>query len=63
VIPGNDDAIRSVRLITGAIADACIYGAARRREYQQQQSQRPDAGGPQTQMIYAGRGGRPAEEN
>ena len=29
VIPGNDDAIRSVRLITGAVADACIYGAAR----------------------------------
>jgi small subunit ribosomal protein S2 len=63
VIPGNDDAIRSVRLITGAIADACIYGTARRREYQQQQSQRPDAGGPQTQVIYAGRGGRPADEN
>ena len=32
VIPGNDDAIRSVRLITGAVADACVYGTARRRE-------------------------------
>jgi len=27
VIPGNDDAIRSVRLITGAIADAAIAGS------------------------------------
>jgi small subunit ribosomal protein S2 len=31
-IPGNDDAIRSVRLITSAIADACIHGSSRRRE-------------------------------
>lgn len=26
VVPGNDDAIKSVRLFTGAIADACIEG-------------------------------------
>jgi small subunit ribosomal protein S2 len=32
VVPGNDDAIRSIRLITGAIADACLWGAARHRE-------------------------------
>jgi small subunit ribosomal protein S2 len=31
-IPGNDDAIRSIRLITGALADACLLGASRRRE-------------------------------
>src|SRR5262245_57639488 len=42
IIPGNDDAIRSVRLITGAIADACVYGTARRREYQQRAA---EAGG------------------
>jgi small subunit ribosomal protein S2 len=35
-IPGNDDAIRSIRLITAALADACIHGAARRKEYGQQ---------------------------
>jgi len=29
VIPGNDDAIRSIRLFTSKIADACIEGAAR----------------------------------
>jgi small subunit ribosomal protein S2 len=34
IIPGNDDAIRSVRLVTGAIADACVYGTARRRDFQ-----------------------------
>ncbi|MBX3181909.1 MAG: 30S ribosomal protein S2 [Polyangiaceae bacterium] len=32
VIPGNDDAIRSIRLITSAIADACVIGASRRRD-------------------------------
>jgi small subunit ribosomal protein S2 len=30
VIPGNDDAIRSIRLITTRIADACIEGVQRR---------------------------------
>ena len=29
VIPGNDDAIRSIKLFTSKIADACIEGAAR----------------------------------
>jgi small subunit ribosomal protein S2 len=66
VIPGNDDAIRSVRLVTGAIADACVYGMARRREHQQQsereggggQGQRP---GMETQVIYAPRGPRVPE--
>jgi small subunit ribosomal protein S2 len=66
VIPGNDDAIRSVRLITGAIADACMYGLARRREHQHQ-SEREGApggaprGGIDTQVIYAPRGPRPPE--
>lgn len=29
VIPGNDDAIRSIRLFTGKLAEACIEGKAR----------------------------------
>ena len=33
VIPGNDDAIRAIRLIAGKIADACIEGSARRRTF------------------------------
>ena len=33
VIPGNDDAIRSIRLFTGKIAEACIEGKARHQAY------------------------------
>ena len=36
VVPGNDDAIRSIKLFTGRIADACIVGQQRRRDYGQQ---------------------------
>ncbi len=32
VIPGNDDAIRSIKLITSRVADAAIEGQQRRRE-------------------------------
>lgn len=32
IIPGNDDAIRAIKLFTSRIADACIEGAARRKE-------------------------------
>jgi small subunit ribosomal protein S2 len=35
VIPGNDDAIRSIRLITSRIADACAEGRQRHSEKQQ----------------------------
>ncbi len=35
LIPGNDDAIRSIRLITSRIADACIEGSQRYEEKQQ----------------------------
>jgi small subunit ribosomal protein S2 len=31
VIPGNDDAIRSIKLFTSKVADACLEGAARYR--------------------------------
>ncbi len=31
-IPGNDDAIRSIQLITSRLADACIEGVKRRRD-------------------------------
>jgi small subunit ribosomal protein S2 len=33
VIPANDDAIRSVKLITSRLADACMEGMQRRREF------------------------------
>jgi len=35
LIPGNDDAIRSIRLLTERIADACIEGRARYEEKMQ----------------------------
>lgn len=34
IIPGNDDAIRAIKLVAGAVADACIHGRSRRREMQ-----------------------------
>ena len=38
VIPGNDDAIRAIRLMTSRIADACIDGRQRFLEKQQAES-------------------------
>jgi small subunit ribosomal protein S2 len=38
IIPGNDDAIRAVKLLTSRIADACIEGAARLAEKKQAQA-------------------------
>ncbi len=41
VIPGNDDAIRSIKLITARIADAAVEGNQRRKEF----SPREEGGG------------------
>jgi small subunit ribosomal protein S2 len=54
VVPGNDDAIRSIRLITGAVADACIWGSARRREHAPARD-REGRGGPDAQVMYSRR--------
>lgn len=40
-IPGNDDAIRSIKLITARIADACIEGAHLRA--QREESEKPES--------------------
>lgn len=53
VIPGNDDAIRSIRLITSTLADACIYGVSRRRGDGGRDSRQNS--GPEAQVIYSGR--------
>jgi small subunit ribosomal protein S2 len=67
VIPGNDDAIRSIKLITGRIADACTEGMQRRKDVQaardaanppeategREREQRPDRG----DRPRGGRGG------
>jgi small subunit ribosomal protein S2 len=35
IIPGNDDAIRAIRLLTSRVADACVAGKARYEEKMQ----------------------------
>jgi small subunit ribosomal protein S2 len=57
VIPGNDDAIRAIKLVTDRIADACIEGAAKRKDTLAGRPQQHD-----DTTIYAGpraRGPRP----
>jgi small subunit ribosomal protein S2 len=44
IIPGNDDAIRSIRLITGRIADACVEGLQRRKDNPAKESAAPQPG-------------------
>jgi len=57
-IPGNDDAIRSIRLITSALADACLLGASRRREAPGSRDRDGGGGGggrsnqPDTSVVY-----------
>jgi small subunit ribosomal protein S2 len=42
VIPGNDDAIRSIRLFTGKIAEACIEGKSRYASWVQEHGGRDE---------------------
>ena len=51
LIPGNDDAIRSVKLVTTAIADACIYGQQRRRDFMQAARRDDAAAGVQVEFA------------
>ena len=53
VIPGNDDAIRSIKLITQRIADAVVEGTQRRKE---QPSRDEGRGGPQAEVFRGRRG-------
>lgn len=59
VIPGNDDAIRAVKLITATIADACVAGQSRRKEFMQA-DRRDNSAGVSVQFSRGrGRGGNP----
>lgn len=53
IIPGNDDAIRSIKLITSKIADAAVEGATRRESSQADQMRggRYDQPAPEAAMI------------
>jgi small subunit ribosomal protein S2 len=64
VIPGNDDAIRSIKLITSRIADACIEGSQRRKDTGAGQERSEGGTRPPREEINVyqgarGRGGRP----
>ena len=45
VIPGNDDAIRSIKLITQRIADAVVEGTQRRKDHSNRDDERTGGGG------------------
>ncbi len=72
IIPGNDDAIRSIKLITARVADACIEGVQRRKDgggreqrgggrgEEQGEGREPRGGGPE--VVMGGRG-RPGQGN
>ena len=60
VIPGNDDAIRSIKLITQRIADAVIEGTQRRKDHGERDQGGEGRRGPQADVQYArSRGPRP----
>jgi len=50
VIPGNDDAIRSIRLITSRLADACIEG---RKRYNEKRAAASDKGNDEVETKAA----------
>ena len=55
VIPGNDDAIRSIRLVTGRIADAAIEGTQRRKDHQQSDAAGRPGRGDEPAVYQGGR--------
>jgi small subunit ribosomal protein S2 len=56
-IPGNDDAIRSLKLFAGRIADACLLGQKVARERANQQRSARDSGPEEQQTIRVSSGG------
>ena len=58
VIPGNDDAIRSIKLFAGKVADACILGQKSQRERATQAAvARATATSGEAQTIHVSSGG------
>ncbi len=67
-IPGNDDAIRSIKLVTSRLADACLEGVKRRREmgkFAGVEGAVSGAPGPKVQVARRPRagGGKPGKAN
>lgn len=59
IIPGNDDAIRAIRLITSRIADACIEGREKLEE--KQQAEADEAMEEESGVALAGADMKPGE--
>ena len=59
IIPGNDDAIRAIRLITSRMADACIEGRERLAEKQQAEADKVVE--EDTEMVAASADLKPGE--
>ena len=59
LIPGNDDAIRSIRLIVSRIADACLEGKQRRTSYGQESVETGDQSSVQVEFTRTRRPLRP----
>jgi len=53
IIPGNDDAIRAIRLLTSKMADACIDGQERLAERQQAEADKEIEEEPEVTTISA----------
>jgi small subunit ribosomal protein S2 len=59
VIPGNDDAIRAIRLITSRMADACLEGQKRFEERIQAASDKGESAS--EELVETPEGGAPQE--
>lgn len=59
IIPGNDDAIRAIRLITSRIADACLEG--RRRLEEKQQAEADKEIEPESEVVAVSADLKPGE--
>ena len=57
VIPGNDDAIRAIKLFTGRIADACLAGARLGKERAVSQRDKRDEADEKPETIRVSSGG------
>lgn len=58
IIPGNDDAIRAIKLVTSRIADACLEGQNKRRDFAGAGGQAAAGEGVQVEFSRARRGRR-----
>jgi small subunit ribosomal protein S2 len=59
IIPGNDDAIRAIRLITSKMADACLEGLQRRAEKEQAGADKEEVA--ESEVAAAGADLKPGE--